>query len=186
LAIRYSITDGCNRSELTLSRAARLIADGACDWIQIREKGLSTRALFDLTVAIVAIARPAGVLVFVNERTDVALAAGAAGVHLPSRSIRPSRVPRVAGFRIGVSCHNALELEDAAAGGADFAGLSPVFAPISKPYDSPPLGLTEFERLVRAARLPVLALGGITPERVHACIDAGAAGVAGISLFSHR
>jgi thiamine-phosphate pyrophosphorylase len=189
LAIRYYITDGGNRPDLLLAHAARLIADRAMDWIQIREKKLSGSALFDLSVSIVALARPAGVLVFVNERTDIALAADADGVHLPSGSIRPSSVRRLAAtqrpeFRIGVSCHSATELEDAAASGADFAVLSPVFTPISKSYDVPPLGLAAFEQLVRGARLPVLALGGITSEKVRPCLDAGAAGVAGISLFS--
>lgn len=125
-----------------------------------------------------------GRTVLVNSRVDVALAAGAAGVHLPSDSIAPSRWRKLLppGFLIGVSCHSREELERAQAEGADYAYLSPVFAPLSKPDDRPPLGMEGFKQLIAGLTLPVLALGGITWAHQQACEAAGAAGIAGISL----
>jgi thiamine-phosphate pyrophosphorylase len=125
-----------------------------------------------------------GRTVLVNSRVDVALAAGAAGVHLPSDSIAPSRWRKLVppGFLLGVSCHNRQDLERAQAEGADYAYLSPVFAPLSKPDDRPPLGLDGFQQLIAGLTMPVLALGGITWAHQAACEAAGAAGIAGISL----
>ena len=166
-----------------VANAARLIEARAVDWIQVREKDLSPRDLAGLAVRILAIARPAGVLVFVNERADVAIAAKADGVHLPCAAIGlanhyRSLAPRP---RIGISCHNAAELQQAHEQGVDFAVLGPVFAPLSKAGEG--MGLARFAELTRSARIPVLAIGGITVERTPECILAGAVGVAGISLF---
>lgn len=125
-----------------------------------------------------------GRTVLISSRVDVALAAGAAGVHLPSGSISPARWRSIvpAGFIIGVSCHNRQDLERAQAEGADYAYLSPVFAPLSKPDDRSPLGLEGFQQLIAGLTMPVLALGGITWAQQVACESAGAAGIAGISL----
>lgn len=150
------------------------------DWIQIREKDLAARELYALCRDIVEIAKPAGVRVMVNERADVAMAAGADGVHLPSNAIAPSRFP---GLFCGVSCHNEDELLRAEREGAAYAVLGPVFAPGSKEYAGPLMGLVEFARLVRMVSIPVLALGGVTAATAGACVDAGAAGIAAISLF---
>ena len=182
--IRYYITDRRRTAIPVVEHTARLVAARAVDWIQIREKDLSSRDLAELTAAIVAIAKPAGVRVLVNERTDVALAAGADGVHLPSDAIAPWKLRCLGVSCIGVSCHNAAELQSAVQGGADFAVLGPVFRPLSKDYQSDILGLAGFEQLARPSPIPVLALGGITHENAPACMHAGAAGIAGITLFS--
>lgn len=156
------------------------IADArAADWIQVREKDLSARDLYALCLDLVEIARPAGIRVLVNERADVARAAGADGVHFPSNALEPWRV---GGF-CGVSCHSEAELMAAQAEGASYAVLGPVFAPGSKDYRGPVMGLEEFARLVRLVRIPVFALGGVTAASAKSCLEAGAAGVAGISLF---
>ncbi|MCX6592447.1 MAG: thiamine phosphate synthase [Acidobacteria bacterium] len=125
-----------------------------------------------------------GRTVLINSRVDVAVAAGAAGVHLPSGSISPARWRSIApaGFIIGVSCHTREDLERAQAEGADYAYLSPIFAPLSKSDDRPPLGLPGFQQLIAGLTMPVLALGGITWAHQAACEAAGAAGIAGISL----
>ncbi len=120
----------------------------------------------------------------VNERADIALAAEADGVHLPGHALSPLILRRLGIGVIGVSCHDAGELARAEREGADFAVLAPVFAPLSKESGTPPLGLARFEQLARAVRIPVLALGGVTPGNTAACLAAGAAGVAGITLFS--
>lgn len=160
-------------------------SSGGVDWIQIREKDLPARALFDLTQRALALANPAGVRIMVNTRADVAIAAGAAGLHLPGRSPEPKRWRSIAprGFLIGVSCHNVDSVRAAAAEGADYVLFGPVFAPLSKTSELLPRGLRGLEQAAHAADIPVLALGGITAENARSCMDAGAHGIAAISLF---
>jgi len=171
-AISEALTPSCNREE--------------ADWIQIREKDLSARDLFELTRSVLAQPNPRGVKILVNTRIDVALAAGASGAHLPANSPAPLawRAVTPPGFLLGVSCHAQEEVREAAGEGADYVFFGPVFSPLSKPAQSPPVGLGGLSRAVAAAgKIPVLALGGITRANAAACIEAGAAGVAGISLF---
>jgi thiamine-phosphate pyrophosphorylase len=179
--IRCYITDhGTGTGESLLESIARNIASGV-DWVQIREKDLAARELFDLVRRAVALAGK----ILVNTRLDVAIAAGAAGVHLPAGSVAPRdwRPITPAGFLIGVSCHSLDDVTRAQEEGADYVVFGPVFAPLSKTSDLAPWGLKELQRVSRAVRIPVLALGGITIENEAACVEAGAAGVAGISLF---
>jgi thiamine-phosphate pyrophosphorylase len=182
--IRYHITD---RNQLggvapLLARIARNDAAGV-DLIQIREKDLSPRELTALVREALFICRHARVIV--NTRADVALACGAAGAHLPAGSPPPSAWRSIAppAFLIGVSCHSLDELQRAAREGADYALFSPVFRPLSKPDGRPPHGLDGLRAACSAVPIPVYALGGITAENMIHCLQAGAAGVAGISLF---
>ena len=163
---------------------ARAIGNGA-NWIQIREKDLSSRELYELASRAVALAAPTGARILVNSRVDVALAAGAAGVHLPSGSPPPQRWRSLApsGFLIGVSCHTLPELRTAQEDGADYAVFGPVFPPRSKTSELAPRGLAGLMRAARGVKIPVLALGGITEENAGECVAAGAAGIAAISLF---
>jgi thiamine-phosphate pyrophosphorylase len=158
---------------------------GDVKWIQIREKDLGARELLDLVRRAVALASPHGTGVIVNERMDVAIAAGAAGVHLPAGSIEVDRWRAIAppGFLIGASCHTIDEVRGAESTGADYVLFGPVFAPLSKLSDLAPREIEGLKEAARAVRIPVLALGGITKENTQMCVDAGAAGVAGISLF---
>jgi thiamine-phosphate pyrophosphorylase len=164
---------------ITDRAAIALRADA--DWIQIRAKNLSARDL----LALVRIVLPRPVKVIVNTRMDVALAAGAAGLHLPAGSIAPRRYRAIVpeNFLIGVSCHIVDEVRRAADEGADYVVYGPIFAPLSKPSDLPPRGLDGLSEAARAASIPVLALGGITRENAPSCIAAGASGIAGISFF---
>jgi thiamine-phosphate pyrophosphorylase len=170
---RYCITD-------SLEVAGRAARDGV-EMIQIRAKELSARALSHLVNGAVAL-RAAKILV--NTRTDVALACIAQGVHLPSGSIAPSTIRRIAptGFLIGVSCHTIDELKAAENEGADFAVYGPVFASITKSVS--PIGLEGLRRATASVRLPVYALGGVTAASAPQCIQAGAAGISGISFFT--
>lgn len=180
--IRCYITDRRTLGiEQLLQAIARNLAAGV-DWIQIREKDLSARALYDLAAAAMNLPKPHASKIMVNTRADVAAAAGAAGVHLPSGSPAP-RFWRRPGFLIGVSCHSLQDVRQAEAEGADYALFGPVFAPLSKSSVLEPRGLEGLAQAARAVRIPVLALGGVTPANSGACVSAGAAGVAGISLF---
>jgi thiamine-phosphate pyrophosphorylase len=171
---RYCITD-------SLEVAARAARDGV-EMIQLRAKDLSARALADLVRAALASARESRILV--NTRTDVALACGAHGLHLPAGSMAPDTLRRImpAGFLIGVSCHSIDELRAAEREGADFAVYGPVFPSVTKSLA--PIGLEAFREAARSVQLPVYALGGVTTENAPQCTEAGAAGVAGISLFN--
>jgi thiamine-phosphate pyrophosphorylase len=168
-------------SPARLDVVARNLAVGV-EWIQIRDKDLSARALFELVTAAMKLPNPHGSKIIVNTRADVAIAAGAAGVHLPSGS-PAARFWRRSGFLIGVSCHCLEDVRQAEAEGADYALFGPVFAPLSKSSRLEPRGLEGIAQAAAVARIPVLALGGITRENTAACISAGAAGFAGISLF---
>ncbi len=150
------------------------------DIVHVRNKEIDGRALLEIAQWFVS----RKYRVVVNTRCDVALAAGAAGVHLPGHWIDLSRYRAIvpAGFLIGASCHSREDLLRAQAEGADYAYLSPVFAPLSKRDERPPLGLDGFSRMVAGLTIPVLALGGVTAERIPECLAAGAAGVVGISL----
>lgn len=151
--------------------------------VQIREKSLSTGKLIRVVTACLLQCRRIRLLV--NARVDVALACGAHGVHLPGGS-PPAAVWRgivPPGFLFGVSCHSAADARDAQSGGAHFAVAAPVFDPLSKAAYGRPLGIEELKRICQSVDLPVFALGGVTRQNAGECLAAGAAGVAGITLY---
>jgi len=170
---RYCITD-------SLDVATRAARDGV-DMIQIRAKELSARRLSELVRAAMALQ---GTRILVNTRTDVALACGAHGVHLPAGSMSPAAIREIAprGFLIGVSCHTIAELQAAQREGADFAVFGPIFPGITK--SGSPIGLEALRQAAATVHLPIYALGGVTKENAALCMQAGAAGIAGISLFT--
>jgi thiamine-phosphate pyrophosphorylase len=158
--------------------------DRGVDFVQIREKDLGGRALEALVRQTLERARAGQTRVLVNERLDVALTAGADGVHLPAQGLPIAAVRRKAPrrFLVGVSTHSLEEAKRAEAEGADLMVFGPVFETTSKP-GAPALGLDRLAEVVRQVKTPVYALGGVGPEQVRAVADAGAAGVAGISTF---
>jgi len=162
-------------------------AAAGVDWIQIREKDLEIRELFEVVAHVLAVFPPfKAIKILVNSRVDVALAAGAAGAHLPAGSPSPRVWERIAprGFLFGVSCHTLDEVRAAEQEGASYVVFGPVFAPLSKASDLPPRGLDQLAQAAASVKIPVLALGGITRANTGSCVAAGAAGIAGISLFA--
>jgi thiamine-phosphate pyrophosphorylase len=163
--------------------------EAGVDIVQIREKDLPTRELLELVGAAVAAAAGTGVKVVVNDRLDIALAAGAHGVHLGVRSIPPeaarAAVDRLSlpdPFLVGVSCHSREQALAAEIAGADYILLGPLFATPSK-LAYGPLGLEKLRDVTASVKVPVFALGGIGVEQVKSCLAAGAAGIAGIRIF---
>jgi thiamine-phosphate pyrophosphorylase len=184
--LRYYITDRrAAGGELNLLRSVeRAVAHGV-ERIQVREKDLGGRELCRLVRRILEIARPYGTQVLVNSRLDVALACGVQGIHLTGNAVPPQILRDLASppFLIGVSTHSLDELRAAEAEGADFAVFGPVFPVLSKVGYEAHVGLAALRAAVNAVTIPVIALGGVTLENSALCGDAGAAGIAGISMF---
>ncbi len=189
------------RSRALLDKIAEAVRWGV-DFIQLREKDLPTSELEALARAAVrvvreqappAVSREKRTRILINSRVDVAIACGADGVHLRSDDISPGAVRDVWKRSaadgegesrpplIGVSCHTQSEIAQARSQGADFAVFAPVFEKSGMPGASP--GGLDGLRKACQERLPVLALGGITLENAKPCLEAGAAGIAGIRLF---
>jgi thiamine-phosphate pyrophosphorylase len=148
--------------------------------VQVREKQLPARLLFDLARSAADITSRYGTALMVNDRVDVALAAGADGVHLPSNSLPVSvlRKHMPKGFLIAVSAHTPSEVSAARDSGADFVTYAPVFA---SPGKGEPKGIDDLERVCAAAGVfPVFALGGIDHSNFESVLSAGAAGFAAI------
>ncbi len=202
--------DEAARRRTLLAKIAEAARAGV-DYIQLREKDLHTRELAELACEAVRAVRESTLATgnlllatadqrpatrfLINSRTDVALATGASGVHLRSDDIfvrdvqnavcrsghQPLSTDR---FLIAVSCHSKAEVLRAASDGADFA----VFAPVFEKRDRPAAQATGLDALRTAcqAKIPVLALGGITLQNAASCLDAGAAGIAAIRLFQEN
>jgi thiamine-phosphate pyrophosphorylase len=199
---------GASVNGALLERIREAAAAGV-DWIQVREKDLETGALLDLARGAIAAARSGwggftgsargqkrtriGNRILINDRLDVACAAGADGVHLgegsvPIREVAGKmahwkRVAQRADFLAGVSCHSVEAGIAAARHGAGYLFFGPVFATPSKISFGPPQGVDALGELCRAVQIPVLAIGGITTENAKECLEAGCAGIAAIRLF---
>lgn len=157
------------------------------DLVQIREKDMAVRDLVELVKAALDGARGTCARVVVNDQVDMALGLGAHGIHLGTQSIPPAAVRAHApkDFLVGVSCHSLEEATGAENAGADYILLGPIFETPSKLSYGPPLGLEKLKQVAARVAIPVLALGGTTVGRVKPCLDAGANGIAGISLFQN-
>jgi thiamine-phosphate pyrophosphorylase len=206
----YYITDHSQFSGDEGSRRKKLLdkiaeaAECRVDFIQLREKDLSTRELELLARDAMRVIRELSSQVksndqrptrlLINSRTDVAIACGADGVHLPSDDISPdivigiwrdSVIPGRASPIVSVACHTVSEVRVAAEMGGDFALFGPIFEKKEARTPVQSAGLS----LLRDAcqqKIPVTALGGITLENARTCIDAGAAGIAGIRIFQEN
>jgi thiamine-phosphate pyrophosphorylase len=187
------VAAGADRGTALLERI-RGASTAGVDWIELREKDLPARRLLELAASAVSATRAAGsARILVNDRLDVAWAAGAGGVHLGEASLPAGEVVESkrrrgpADFLVGVSCHSLEAARAAQDAAADYIFFGPVFTTPSKLAFGPPQGLVALGAVCSALRIPVLAIGGITAENAASCLEAGAAGIAGIRLFQqHR
>jgi thiamine-phosphate pyrophosphorylase len=192
--ISYLVTDGLTTEDTRSSSAefTRLfVLVGACvearvSVVQLREKQMRPRVLYELARRAAELTRGSVTRLLVNDRADIALAARADGVQLTARSLDPLVVRNISppDFLIGVSTHSLAEAQAAGAADADFALFGPVFDTPAKRSYGAPLGLERLREAAHAlAPFPLLAIGGITRENLRHVIDAGAHGIAAISLF---
>ncbi|HKS10824.1 MAG TPA: thiamine phosphate synthase [Pyrinomonadaceae bacterium] len=192
--ILYAITSGATKSETTpddddflrILHLAEAAVAAQLSLLQIREKRLRARVLYELAVRATKITRGSLTKLLVNDRLDVALAAGADGVHLTSASLPAQVVRKICGpeFLIGASTHSLETARDARDSGADFAVFGPVFETESKRAYGPPLGLERLQHVASELQgFPVVAIGGISLDNAESCFAAGASGIAGIRLF---
>jgi thiamine-phosphate pyrophosphorylase len=184
---------------LLAEQISRAVSAGI-DWIQIREKDLSARELLELAREAVKVAHGTATRIIVNDRLDVALAAGAGGVHLGEASMPVAKVSEwrrdaasknetarehsLREFLIGASCHSVEAVRAAERDGTDYVIFGPVFSTPSKEKFGPSLGINRLAEASKAVRIPVLAIGGITEANARECFDVGASGIAAIRMFS--
>jgi thiamine-phosphate pyrophosphorylase len=200
----YYITDRKAFSPDETARRERLLAKigeaarAGVDYIQLREKDLPVRELESLAREAVRVIRQnatGSTALLINSRTDVALATGAAGVHLPANDVSVQEVQKMYASarcrvsqdstpQISVSCHSPVELNQAAEEGASLALFAPVFEKKDAPQNAAQ-GLAALQQVCGAA-IPVLALGGITLQNANSCLRAGATGIAAIRLFQEN
>ena len=186
LITRARGTQGSPERAMFLDRLQSAALAGAT-MIQVRERLLDDRALAQFVRDLVHRTRDTRCRVIVNERTDLALAAGADGVHLKESSVTVSDVRRIvpASFIVGRSVHSEEEATATErAGGCDYLVFGTVFPSASKPDDHPIVGVDALRRVSACVSLPVVAIGGVTVARAREVAAAGAAGAAAISLFA--
>ncbi|MBN2318754.1 MAG: thiamine phosphate synthase [Acidobacteria bacterium] len=184
----YYITDSGQLTGAAFYACIRRALQWGVDFIQIREKHLPDRSLFELTRRIVKLADRTKCRILVNGRADIAWAAGAHGVHLPSDSLRVSEIrswlPK--NLLIGISVHSKSEVKRACEEGADYILLGHLFPTPSKSGYGSPLGLDNLRKICSGFSAPVFGLGGIKANCIESVLDSGAVGVAGIRLFQNR
>jgi thiamine-phosphate pyrophosphorylase len=179
------VTDrGLSRGRETAWIVREAVAGGAT-CVQLREKTVGTREFLDEARAVKAALAGTGVPLIINDRVDVALAAGADGVHLGQRDMPIADARRLGppGWLIGVSAESVADAVRAERDGADYVGASPVFATPTKTDTALPLGLDGLRSICAAVNIPVVAIGGIHAGNAHAVRAAGADGLAVVSAI---
>lgn len=181
----YYITDRTQLRGISLARAIGTAVRWGVNFIQIREKDLADGALYELVCRAVELARGTECRILVNGRPDIAVAAGAHGVHLPSTGLEIKDVRAIfpRDLIVGVSVHTLSEIRRACEQNPDYILMGHVFPTPSKEGLGAPVGLKRLKKACSESLVPVFALGGITPDLIRPVLDAGAAGVAGIRLF---
>lgn len=182
------VTNRAATGDRPLLDVVKAAIDGGCDLVQVREKDIHGGPLLQLVREIVETAKPRGArcAVVVNDRLDVALAAKAAGIHLPADGLPVDKVRSHAGkkFLIGRSVHSLAEAQKARKDGADYVFFGPVFATPSKAAFGPPQGPDLLRKIAEAVKIPVWAIGGINPGTASELRGLPIAGVASLSFIA--
>ena len=193
--IIYLITSGATHNQTTTAsdefaailKLVHAAVAAKVSLIQLREKNLSARVLFELTTQAARITRETSTKLLVNDRADIAAGAAADGVHLTTQSLKPNVIRSAFGpdFLIGASTHSLEEAVAVRNNGADFAVWGPVFATNSKKIYGEPQGVEQLAVVTRQLEpFPIVALGGITLDNASECAAAGASGIAAINLLN--
>jgi len=179
----YVITNRLLCGERTLTEVIRAVCRGGVKAIQLREKDLPAKSIFNLAQEIQQICKKTGAKLLINDRFDIAQAIRADGVHLTSKSL-PIEIVRKyfnSDKLVGVSTHSLEEARQAEVSGADFALFGPIYPTPSKAAYGDPQGLTKLQEVAKSVSIPVFAVGGITPDKAKKCVESDAFGVAVIS-----
>ncbi len=181
----YLVTDralACGRSLVEVVSEA--IAGGVT-CVQLREKNCSTRQFVEEGLALQKILIPKDIPLIINDRVDIAMVVGASGVHLGQDDMEIADARRILGPEsiIGISVESISDAREAAAAGADYLGVSPVFATPTKTDTAPPLGLEGLKAIRLEVDLPLVAIGGIKSDNCASVIAAGADGLAVVSAL---
>jgi thiamine-phosphate pyrophosphorylase len=181
----YLVTDRHRTNGRPLVSVVERAMDAGLRAVQVRERDLATTDLLDLSGDLGASVRARGGRMLINDRIDLVLALGADGAHVRADSLPVAVARRLLGPArlVGVSAHSADDVVRAECEGADFAVLGPIYETPSKRAYGSPIGLRPLEEAVRRCRIPVFAIGGVTPDRVPEVRRAGAYGVAVVSAI---
>lgn len=180
----HVITDA--RPERDPIRLARLALEGGAPVIQVRAKGLADRELYEMAASVAALCREYGATCIVNDRADIALAVGAAGVHVGADDLPVANVRRILGETavVGGTARDPETARRLEAEGASYLGVGPVYATSTKIGLPPPIGLERVRAVTGAVSVPVIAIAGVTVDRVPELLAAGVHGVAVVSAIA--
>lgn len=185
LCIVSSGTESGNRPDSLLLRQIRMLSPSLPCMVQIREKQLEAAAVLRLCLAAKPLAAGNGTLLLLNERADIAAAACLDGVHLQESSCPPEKLGTLADrMLIGRSVHSPESAREAEKSGVNYLFFGPVFDTPSKRRYGAPQGLAKLGAVCRSVSVPVMAIGGVTPENASGCLSEGAWGLAALSLFT--
>lgn len=181
----YLVTDRALARGRATAEIVRAAVAGGATCVQLREKTCGTREFIEEARAVQAALRGTGVPLIINDRVDVALAVGAAGVHLGQRDMALADARRLGppGWIVGVSAESVADAVRAEREGADYVGASPVFATPTKADHAAPLGLAGLRRMRAAVKLPLVAIGGLHAGNAREVVRAGADGLAVVSAI---
>ncbi len=179
----YAITDRCGCEPTPLVDVVAELLDVGVTAIQLREKDLSDTELIQLAQPIAELCRNYKAKLFINTNAYIALEVGAVGVHLPANaeSVETVKARTDDNLYVGCSVHSLDAAQKRETEGADFVTYSPIYPTASKPGYGPAVGIRNLAAVAAEVKLPVFALGGITPTRVAECLAAGAFGIAVMS-----
>jgi len=181
----YLITDRQQTGSVRLVDVVEDALKGGVRGVQLREKDLSSRELYELAYDIRKLTAKYDARLIINDRVDIALAVEADGVHLGLNSLPIHRVRKLLGSRrlIGLSCHNQVNAIMAQENGADFITFGPVYYTASKANYGKPVGVEKLETVSQLLQIPVFALGGIKKTNIPEVMAAGATGIALVSAI---